>query len=863
MRTELTAMTTRTLPRQTLAIGVGGMTCASCVARVERALKKVPGVESAAVNLATEKATVSFDPHSARVEALLGAIEHAGYEPQRETLIFDIAGSETPDLTALQRAMASVQGVFEVDVNPAVRRVSVSFPAGAVDSRQLRNAAAAEGIELQERESESLARGRSSEASEQRLLVAKWLIAATAGVTLMVAGFERVFEQLTSFMSVQDLLTSMFIIALPIQLWAGSQFYVASWRNLRHGTADMNTLIALGTTAAFAYSTVATFWPSLFEGAHLAHDHALGDRPPVYFETALVILAFILFGRWLEARARRSTSGAIIQLMGQAPKTARVLRDGREADIPVDEVVTGDVLSVRPGEKVPVDGVVLDGHSAVDESMLTGESLAVEKTSGSNVYGATLNRHGAFRMRATRVGAETALSQIIRLVEQAQGSKAPIQRLADRIASIFVPAVLVIAALDFVLWLLLGPQGAVTYATLNAVAVLIIACPCALGLATPTAIMVGTARGAGLGVLIRGAEALETAEKVDTVVFDKTGTITEGRPRVTDLLTLGLEEGELIRLAAAAERGSEHALGEAIVRESQARALDLPDTAAFEAVPGMGVRATVEGRRLSIGTRSLLRTDGIKTNALDTAADRLQAQAKTAVYVAIDGIASGVIAVADTLKATAAEAVLSLRERGIDVVLLTGDNEATARSIAEQAAIDSVIAGVLPDQKASKVRELQSRGHKVAMVGDGINDAPALAQADVGIAIGTGADVAMEASDVTLVSGDPRGVATAIALSQATMRSVRQNLFWAFAYNVALIPVAAGALYLVFKDSGVPDGLGWVLGDYGFLNPMLAAAAMALSSVSVMANSLRLRRARLTPHTDVAPSSIPEPAVAT
>jgi P-type Cu+ transporter len=846
-----------------LSIGVGGMTCASCVARVERALKRVPGVDSATVNLATEKATVSFDPHSAQVDALLGAIEHAGYEPRRQTFIFDIAGSENPDLTALQRAMAGVQGVIEVDINPAMRRLSVSLPAGAVDARQLRKAAAVEGIELRERESESSNAGQSRQASEQRLLLAKWLTAAVVGVTLMVAGFERVFEQLTSPMSVQSLLTSMFIIALPVQLWAGSQFYVASWRNLRHRTADMNTLIAVGTTAAFVYSTVATFWPSLFESADLAHDHALGDRPPVYFETALVILAFILCGRWLEARARRSTSGAIMQLMGQAPKTARVLRDGREADIPVGEVVAGDVLSVRPGDKVPMDGVVLDGHSAVDESMLTGESLAVEKTAGNPVYAATLNRHGAFRMRATRVGAETALSQIIRLVEQAQGSKAPIQRLADRIASIFVPAVLVIAAVDFVLWLLLGPEGAVTYATLNAVAVLIIACPCALGLATPTAIMVGTGRGAGLGVLIRSAEALETAEKVDTVVFDKTGTITEGRPRVTDIVTLGLEEAELIRLTAAAERGSEHALSEAIVRESQARALDLPDATGFEAAPGMGVRATVEGHRLAIGTRSLLHSDGIDTDALDARADRLQAQAKTAVYVAIDGLASGVIGIADTLKATGAEAVASLRQRGIDVVLLTGDNVATARSIAAQAGIDNVIAGVLPEQKASKVRELQLQGHKVAMVGDGINDAPALAQADVGVAIGTGADVAMEASDVTLVSGDPRGVSTAIALSRATMRSVRQNLFWAFSYNVALIPVAAGALYLVFKDSGVPDGLGWILGDYGFLNPMLAAAAMALSSVSVMANSLRLRGARLTAHTDVAPSTIHEPAVAT
>jgi Cu+-exporting ATPase len=505
------------------------------------------------------------------------------------------------------------------------------------------------------------------------------------------------------------------------------------------------------------------------------------------------------------------------------------------------------VVVVRPGEKVPVDGVVVEGHSAVDESMLTGESLPVEKTAGDPVYGATLNRMGSFHLRATRVGRETALAQIIRLVEEAQGSKAPIQRLADYVASIFVPAVMVVAAAAFVVWLFAGPEGAVIYATLAAVAVLIIACPCALGLATPTAIMVGTGRGAEMGVLIRSGEALETAHKLTTVILDKTGTITEGKPRVTDIVTAGYDEMALLRLAAAAERGSEHALGEAIVRESQARELDLPDVSDFEAFAGKGVRAIVEGHGVVIGTLPFMREHNIGLGVLAEGGAALQSHAKTVVYIAIDGKAAGAIAIADTLKEGAAQAVYGLKSQGIEVVLLTGDNEATAKAIAEEVGIDHVIAEVLPDQKAAHVRALQAQGKVVAMVGDGINDAPALAQADIGIAIGTGADVAMEAADVTLMSGDPRGIATAIALSKATMRTIRQNLFWAFAYNVALIPVAAGVLYVLFQDGGVPEGLRWVLGEYGFLNPMLAGAAMAISSVTVMGNSLRLRRARLAP----------------
>jgi len=837
-------MTTEAKERQeveTLTIGVEGMTCASCVARVERALKKVPGVEGASVNLATEKATVSFGP-AVGAESLLTAIENAGYEPQRDTLVFDIDADAAAVDGRLTGALLGIGGVLAVDLNPAAARLTVTLTRGALDAKQVRQAAAAIGVELEERLPENqAATAEEGRAADLAALKRKWIVAGLSGGLLMAAGYWQEVAFLKDAIPVQAMLTFMFIVALPVQLWAGSQFYVGTWRTLRHRSADMNTLIAIGTTAAFVYSAFATFWPSLFAGAERAFDEAL-DRPPVYFETAVIIVALILFGRWLEAKARGSTAAAITRLIGLRPKTARVLRDGVEADIPVEEVVAGDTVSVRPGEKVPVDGVVLDGHSAVDESMLTGESLPVEKGAGDPVYGATLNRVGHFRLRATRVGRETALAQIIRLVEEAQGSKAPIQRLADFVASIFVPAVLAVATAVFVIWLFLGPEGAPIYATLAAVAVLIIACPCAVGLATPTAIMVGTGKGAEAGVLIRSGEALETAERLTTVVLDKTGTITEGKPDVTDVLTVdGGDRDGLLRLAAAAERGSEHPLADAIVRASQDRGLDLPDVADFEAIPGRGLRARVEGAALLIGTPALMEEQGIDLAGLAGDGDALTGEAKTVVYIAADGRAVGLIAVADRLKPTAAAAVQRLQERGLEVVLLTGDNYATARAIAAQVGITAVAAEVLPDGKAERVRELQAQGHRVAMVGDGINDAPALAQADVGIAIGTGADVALEASDVTLMSGDPRGIATAIVLSKATMRTIRQNLFWAFFYNVALIPIAAGILYPVFSNGGVPDGLGFVLGRYGFLNPMLAGAAMAFSSVSVMLNSLRLR----------------------
>ncbi len=822
---------------ETLTIGVSGMTCASCVARVERAIKKVPGVDGATVNLATEKATVSYDPAQSPVGTILGAIEDAGYEPRRETLVLDVGGGHVHNPDVLQKALLDVPGVVSATVSADGSWVTVSYPTGAVDARQLRKSADDLGVELKERAHDDADSLEATHEREQRVLLLKWVTTGIAGLGLMAISM-LAEPVLLDLISVQLLLTLQFLIALPFQAWAGSQFYVAAWKQLKHGSADMNTLIALGTSAAFVYSTVATFAPSLFEDAHAIHDHVYGDRPPVYFESAIFILAFLLLGRWLEARAKGRASAAMTHLLALRPKTARVVRDGREVDVPSDEVMPGDTVIVRPGESLPVDGVVVDGQSAVDESLLTGESLPVEKTAGDVVYGGTVNRAGLLRLQATRVGRETALAQIIRLVEEAQGSKAPVQRLADRVAAIFVPMVLVIAAATFVLWLLVGPEGASTYATLNAVAVLIIACPCALGLATPTAITLGTGRGAEQGILFRGGQALETAQKIDTVIFDKTGTLTEGRPKVTDIVTLEWKEADLLRLVAAAERGSEHALGAAIVQASKERGLELPDVSDFESLPGKGLRAFVEGHRVVVGTPRLLEEVGLRLEALSKRAEALTSQAKTLAYVAIDGRPAGVIAIADTLKPEAAEAVARLTAMKLNVGLLTGDNAATARAIAEQAGILTIISEVLPADKANVIRELQSQGRTVAMVGDGVNDAPALVQADVGIAIGTGADVAVEAADVTLMRGDPRGVADTVALSKRTMRTIRMNLFWAFAYNVALIPIAAGVLYPVFRETVVPGYLQWILGDNGFLNPMLAGAAMAFSSVSVMMNSL-------------------------
>ncbi len=745
-------------------IAIEGMHCASCVMRVENALKKVPGVTDAAVNLAMEQATVAFDAGACSLDALYAAVEDAGYHARAE-------------------AMADAQ---------------------------------------QE------ARDR-----EERTLWRKFLFAGAIGVFLMIAAqYEHL--PLVSGLPGAAMTVTSFALATPVQVWAGAQFYAGAWNRLRHLDADMNTLVAVGTSAAYLYSVFATFWPGLFRAA--------GVEPAVYFDTAAVIIALILFGRYLEAKAKGRTSVAIKRLIGLRPKTARVVRGGDEMDLPVERVVAGDVVIVRPGEKIPVDGVVLEGRSTVDESMITGESVPVEKGPGDEVIGATINHNGSFRYQATRVGQDSVLAQIVRLVQEAQLSKAPIQRLADVVAGYFVPAVIGIAAITFVIWLVFGPTPAFTFAMLNAVAVLIIACPCALGLATPTAIMVGTGKGAENGILIRGGESLETAHRIDAVVFDKTGTLTTGAPSLTDVLPAdGWDERELLRLAASVERGSEHPLGEAVVDGSRERGLEPAEAADFVALPGMGVEARVEGRTVLAGNEKLMHDSGVQADGVALEGERLSGEGKTPMFVAVDGRLAGVVAVADTVKAGAAQAVANLKAMGIEVVLLTGDNRRTAEAVARHVGIERVMAEVLPQDKVEQVRLLQAEGKTVAMVGDGINDAPALAQADVGIAIGTGTDVAMEASDITLIRGDLDGVATAISLSRRTMGTIRQNLFWAFAYNVVLIPIAAGVLYPLFSQTGVPAALGPFFGSRGFLNPMLAAAAMAFSSVSVMTNSLRLR----------------------
>lgn len=744
-----------------VTLPIEGMTCASCVRRVEKALTKVPGVDAANVNLATEKATVSFDPALVDLGQLRGAVEKAGY-----------AVRELPAPAAPSATEAAVPGETEIDDREIER----------------------------ERELTDLKR--------------KSLVSLVAGLVMMGAMY------LPIGIAMETLAPILLIAATAIQFWAGRVFYRAAWAAAKHGGTNMNTLVALGTSAAYGYSAFVTLWPQ--KAADWGFEYQL------YYESAVVIIALILMGRWLEARAKKQTGAAIRALMGLQAKTARVIRDGIEQDIPVEQVVAGDLVRVRPGEKVPVDGVVVEGRTALDESMLTGESLPVEKGPGDPIIGATLNKTGSVVFRATKVGKDTTLAQIVRLVEEAQGSKAPLQRLADTISSYFVPAVIALSALTFVAWMIL--DGDVARAVQVAIAVLVIACPCALGLAAPVAIMVGTGKAAENGILIRGGDALEAARKIDTIVLDKTGTLTRGKPVVTRITTAnGFAERDLLTLAAAAEIGSEHPLGEAIVSRARELKLTLPPVEGFQSVTGMGVQATVDGHAVILGNRAMMTEWAVSATEVEPSMGEIAGTGATPLLVAIDGQLAGVIAVADTLKPESREAVAQLKALGLDVWMLTGDNRATAEAIAAQAGIDHVLAEVLPEQKAETVKRLQAEGKTVAMVGDGINDAPALAQSDLGIAIGTGTDVAMAASDVTLIGGDLRTIVTAIALSRKTVGVIKQGLFWAFAYNVVLIPVAMGVLYPIW---GV------------LLDPILAAAAMAMSSVSVVTNALRLRRFR-------------------
>ncbi len=812
---------------------VTGMTCAACARRVEKLAAKQPGVAQAGVNYAAERLTLEADPDVFSEEDLAAAIAKAGYgvelpSPLRGTVV-PVAGMTCAACAArIQKGLSRLPGVAEANVNYAAETAHVSYDPALVKLSELR--AAIEKLGYTPLAGEA-AQPDAAQARKEAALKAVWrrfVVAASFAAPLLYLAMAPMLPGLPGGglpevlrPDVNPLLyaVAQLCLVLPV-LFVGRRFYTVGFRALWQRSPNMDSLIAVGTAAATLYSVWST--AQIAGGMH----HAVHS---LYFESAGVIIALILLGKALEARSRGRAGDAIRQLMELAPKTATLLRGGDEVEIPVSEVEPGDVLLVRPGAKLPVDGVVLDGHTAVDESMLTGESLPVDKSWGDRVFAATLNRSGSIKMRATNVGGETALAQIIRLVEDAQGSKAPIARLADVVSGIFVPAVIGIALLAGGAWLLAGesPRFSLTIF----ISVLVIACPCALGLATPTAIMVGTGRGARMGILIRGGAALETAHKTQAVVFDKTGTLTLGQPKVTDILPVGgARPGPLLLAAASAEHGSEHPLGQAIVAYARERGMTLHPTERFEAVPGRGVRATVDGRGYLVGNSRLMEDAGIELGGMAEKAAELAADGKTPMFVADDGGLLGIIAVADVVKDTSAEAVRRLAGMGLDVVMLTGDGKATAEAIARQLGVTQVIAEVLPGDKAAKITELQKAGKRVAMVGDGINDAPALAQADVGIAVGTGADVALESAGIVLMRGDLLDVPAALALSRATMRVVRQNLFWAFGYNTVGIPVAAGLLHLF----GGP-----------LLNPMLAAAAMSLSSVSVLTNALRLRGMKL------------------
>ncbi len=829
-----------------LTMPVIGMTCANCAATVERNAKKVDGVSEAVVNFGSEKVTFTYDPAVAKPQTVIERIGRAGYEVPVATMELPITGMTCANcVSTVERTLnKKVPGILETNVNFATEKATVKYVPGTVSRADMVAAVERAGYGVVQVDSEEELVDAEKEAREREIRdqTRKLWVGIIFTLPLFLLSMARDFGLVGAWAHAPWVNYLFFLLATPVQFYTGWDYYVGGYKSLRNRSANMDVLVALGSSVAYFYSIVVM--------AGLLGGH-------VFFETSAAIITLIKVGKLLEVQAKGKTSEAIKSLMGLRAKTARVERDGVEMDVPTDQVQVGDVVIVRPGEKIPVDGVVVSGRSAVDESLLTGESLPVDKQPGDEVIGATLNKQGLLKFEATKVGRETALAQIIRLVEEAQGSKAPIQALADRVSAIFVPVVIGIALLTFVAWLAGG--AGFTPALVRLVAVLVIACPCALGLATPTAIVVGMGKGANQGILFRSSSALQQAHSLETIVLDKTGTITRGEPAVTDIVVgeqLSVVSGQLavvygqgpggsrqqnssaadiLRLAASVERGSEHPLGEAIVRAAREQELSLSEPAGFEAITGHGVAAEVDGQKVLLGNLRLMEREQVSLNGLEAKVTALQNQAKTAMWVAVDGEAVAVIGIADTIKAGSPEAVQALREMGLEVVMMTGDNRATAEAIAAEVGIDRVLAEVLPGDKSANVAGLQEEGRITAMVGDGINDAPALAQADVGIAIGTGADVAMETAGITLISGDLRGVVRAIRLSRATMRTIKQNLFWAFAYNVLLIPVAAGAL------SFFPS-LPVYLRE---LHPIAAAFAMAFSSVTVVTNSLRLRRQKI------------------
>ncbi len=798
-----------------LTLPILGMTCANCVATVERNLKKVDGVETANVNLSSERAAVTYDPEKADLGEFIKRVQGAGYQVAMGEASLGITNlSDASDARRLEKTLNKQEGVIEAHVNLASEKAQVKYIPTVISQNELRRAIRSAGFVLLEADQQledAEAKARKEEIAQQKRLL---IIGLIFTVPLFVLSMARDFGFLPMSLAHAPWMAYLFwALATPVQFYVGWQYYVNGYKSLRNGSANMDVLVALGTSAAYFYSIPITF------GLIPGH---------VYFETSAVIITLVKLGKYLEAKAKGGASDAIRKLMDLRPRKAYIVRDGVEIEVNIDEVEVGDLVLVHPGEKIPVDGVVVDGRSSIDESMLTGESLPVEKTPGDQVIGGTINKLGLLKFEATKIGKETVLAQIIKLVEEAQSSKAPIQNLADKISAIFVPVVIGIATLTFLVWYFLIPLGSdagvglFTRALINTVAVLVIACPCAMGLATPTAVMVGTGKGAEMGILIKKSESLERAGQITTVVLDKTGTITRGQPAVTQVLLTSSDhaEEELIRLVASVEKGSEHPLGEAITADANARGLNLSEPLGFSAIAGHGVRAEVDGFQIMVGNRRLMETQAIEIKTVQKDLETLEEGGNTAILVAINNQLAGVIGVADTVKEGSLEAVEALHAMGLEVVMVTGDNARTARAIAKQINIDTVLAEVLPGDKAAEIKKLQDMGQTVAMVGDGINDAPALAQADMGIAIGTGTDIAMASAPVVLISGDLRGVPKAIALSRKTLKTIKQNLFWAFFYNTVLIPAAA----------------------LGFLNPMLAAGAMSFSSIFVVTNSIRLKR---------------------
>lgn len=792
------------IPTENVSLNITGMTCAACANRIEKNILKVPGVQQTNVNLATEKALVTYNPAETSVEAIIEKVKKTGYGVQEEKVNFSVIGMTCAACaTRIEKGLKKVEGVTNAAVNLAIEKASVAYIPGKTNADQLIAAVKKAGYEAKimgdaDGDYEKSAREQAYKTQKTKLILGA--ILSIPFLLQMISDFTMEYGNGGFFHMVPWL---QFLLALPVQFYVGGHYYRDAFNAVRGGSANMAVLVVLGTSAAFFYSLVVTI---------------LGTGQFLYYEAAVIVMTLIILGKLLETRAKGQTSEAIKALMGLQAKTARVIREGEEKDIPIEDVQLDDIIFVRAGEKIPVDGNVIEGSSSVDESMLTGESMPVSKKAGDSVIGATVNKHGSFKFKATKVGKDTALSQIIKLVEEAQGSKAPIQHLADKISGIFVPIVILIALATFAVTFFLA---GFTPALVSTIAVLVIACPCALGLATPTAVMVGTGKGAENGLLIKGAEHLQSSQRVTTVVLDKTGTITKGEPEVTDIVTFNhYSEDELVKIAASAEKGSEHPLGEAIVNRAKEKGYQLLEGVNFTAIPGHGIQIEINNQLVLIGNKKLMNINKVEIDNALSRMEKLEGEGKTAMLIAIEGQLAGIIAVADTVKETSAEAIARMKQLGIEVIMITGDNRLTAEAIAKQVGVERVLAEVLPEDKSAEVDKLKEVGKVVAMVGDGINDAPALVAADVGIAIGTGTDVAIEAADITLMRGDLMGIVDTLRLSKATMRKIRQNLFWAFAYNVILIPVAA----------------------LGLLNPILAGAAMAFSSVSVVGNTLFLRK---------------------